>query len=96
MGLISIEDCKLERNGRDTVLKKRSVAKLIKTNENLNLCYIWRLPRPPPPKQTNKKHALHISGCFIQKGLDYFFVSNTLQNFVKKQNQQQQFFFSFE
>ena len=46
----------------------------------------------PPPKQTNKKHALHISGCFIQKGLDYFFVSNTLQNFVKKQNQQQQFF----
>ena len=50
----------------------------------------------PPPKQTNKKHALHISGCFIQKGLDYFFVSNTLQNFVKKQNQQQQIFFSFE
>ena len=75
MGLISIEDCKLERNGRNTVLKKRSVAKLIKTNE---------------------KHALQISGCFIQKGLDYFFVSNTLQNFVKKQNQQQQFFFSFE
>lgn len=81
MGLISIEDCKHERNGRNTVLKRRSVAKLIKTNENLNLCYIWRLP--PPPKQINKKHITHF-WLLHSKRTRLFFCFKHTSKFCKK------------
>ena len=52
-----IIDCKLETNGRNPILKKKSLkslAKLIKINESLNLCDIWRIQKPP-------KEMLHSS-----------------------------------
>ena len=47
-----IFDCKLESNGGNPVLKKKSIAKLIKINESLNLCDIWRIPTPPKKNVT--------------------------------------------
>ena len=35
-----IFDCKLETNGGNPVLKKKSIAKLIEINQTLNLCDI--------------------------------------------------------
>ena len=49
-----IFDCKLQTNGRNPILKKKSLAKLIKINESLNLCDIWRIQKPP-------NEMLHIS-----------------------------------
>ena len=76
-----IFDCKLETNRGNPVLKKNSLAKLIEINEILNLCDIWRIRNP-----LNKRYTFHqnqVSG-FIQRRLNYFFISNTLQDFVKK------------
>ena len=38
-----VVDCELETNGGNPVLKKKSLTKLIKINESLNLCDIWRI-----------------------------------------------------
>ena len=46
-----IFDCKLE-----TILKKKTLAKLIETNEDLNLCDIWSIRTPTPLKK-----MLHFS-----------------------------------
>ena len=57
-----IFDCKLETNGGNPVLKKKSLAKSTEINKSLNLCDIWRIrtpPPPPPPPPPPKK--LHIS-----------------------------------
>ena len=78
-------NCKLERNGRISALKSKSLVKLIEINESLNLCdtsRIWNPPPPPPPEKKKKFHQDQVSG-FIQK-LDYFFISNTLQDFAKR------------
>ena len=75
-----IFNCKLERNGIISALKSTSLAKLIEINESLNLCDTWRIRNFPPPKKIF--HQDQVSG-FIQK-LDYFFISNTLQDFAKK------------
>ena len=95
-----ISDCKLEINGGSPVLKKKSIAKLIKINESPNLCDICRIRRPPKKRYTF--HQNQVSG-FIQRKLDYFFVSNTIQDFVKKTDVFASFstdhspiFFSFE
>ena len=60
-----IIDCKLETNGGNPVLKKKSLAKLIEINESLNLCDIWRIrplppPTPPPPPQKKEKHVTYF------------------------------------
>ena len=73
--------CKLETNSRNSVLKKKSIAKLIEINESLNLCDIWGIRNSQ--KKRYKFHQNQVSG-FIQRRLDCFFVSNTLQDFVKK------------
>ena len=49
-----IFDCKLESNGGNPVLKKKSIVKLIKINESLNLCDIWRMRNLP--KKTLQFH----------------------------------------
>ena len=67
--------CKLETNGGYPVLKKKALAKLIKINESLNLCDIWRIQNLSEKRYTF--HQNQVSG-FIQRKLDYFFVSNTL------------------
>ena len=47
--------CKIETNGGNPVLKKKSLAKLIEINERLNLCDIWRIRNPP-------KNVTHFIG----------------------------------
>ena len=51
-----IFDCKLETNGGNPVLKKKSIAKLIEINETLNLSDIWRIRIPPK----NVTHFIRI------------------------------------
>ena len=72
-------DSKLDAQGGNPTMKKKSLAKLIELKEPYDLCDIWRV--------RNKKSRLctftqqHSSG-FIQRRLDYIFISNTLQELV--------------
>ena len=72
-------DTTLEAEGGSPCLKKKSVAKLIKIKEHFDLCDIWRL-RNPDVKQFTFRQK-HASG-FIQWWLDYFFISNSLQDVI--------------
>ena len=72
-------DTTLEAEGGSPCLKKKSVAKLIKIKEHFDLCDIWRL-RNPDVKQFTFRQK-HASG-FIQRRLDYFFISNSLQDVI--------------
>ena len=58
------------------VIKKKAIAKLIQITENLDLCDIWRIRNPKRKPFTFRQH--HSTG-FIQRRLDYFFISNSLQ-----------------
>ena len=73
-------DCNLEVCGNNPVLKKKSLTKFIKIKENLNLCDIWRIRNPKSKRYT---FCQNQSSGFIQRRLDYFFVSNVLQERVK-------------
>ena len=53
------------------------------TESLLNLCDIWRIRNPKFKRYTFR---LNHSFGFIQRKLDYFFVSNVLQERVKKTN----------
>ena len=61
---------KLESYGGNPVFKKRSVRKIVELKETYNLTDIWRI-RNPKAKQ-----------WFLQRRLDYFFISNTVQEFI--------------
>ena len=61
---------KLESYGGNPVFKKRSVRKIVELKETYNLTDIWRI-RNPKAKQ-----------WFLQRRLDYFFISNTIQEFI--------------
>ena len=61
-------------------LKKKKKAKLIEITENLDLCYIWRICNTKRKRFTFRQH--HSTG-FIQRRLDHFFISNSLQESVK-------------
>ena len=74
-------DCNLEACGCNPVLKKKSLTKFIEIKESLNLCNIWRI-RNPKFKWYNFRQ--NRSSGFIQRRLDYFFVSGVLQERVKK------------
>ena len=74
-------DCNLEACGGNPVLKKKSLTKFIEIKESLNLCDISRIRNPKFKRYTFRQN--HSSG-FIQRRLDYFFVSNVLQERVKK------------
>ena len=69
---------KLEAQGGNPTIKKKSLAKLIELKETYGLCDIWRV------RNTKSKHFTftkkHSSG-FIQHRLDYTLISNTLQEF---------------
>ena len=76
-----IFDKNLESAGGNPFLKKHSLSEIIKLNENLNLCDIWRVRNPHKKLFTfRQKHFIGI----IQRRLDYIFVSNSLQESVKK------------
>ena len=56
------------------------MAKLIQITENLDLCEIWRIRNP---KRKRFTFRLHHSTDFIQRRLDYFFISNFFQESIK-------------
>ena len=62
-------------------MKKKSVAKLIQIKGKFNLFEIRRIPNPKIKRFIFRQQ--HTSG-FIQRRLDYFFVSNLLQESVNK------------
>ena len=66
----------LEIQGGNSILKKRSLAKLIEVKETLDLCDIWRVRNPKSKRFTF--HQNHVSGG-IQRRLGYFLISNYLQ-----------------
>ena len=70
----------LDSEGGKPVIKKRKIAKLIQITENLDLCDIWRIRNPKRKRFTFRQH--HSTG-FIQRRLDYFFISNSLQESIK-------------
>ena len=62
--------------------KKHGLSEIIKLNETFNLCDIWRVRNPNKKLFTFRQK--HFTGI-RQKRLDYIFVSNSLQELVKKQ-----------
>ena len=76
-----IFDRNLESAGGNPLLKKHSLSEIIKLNENFNLCDIWRVRNPHKKLFTFRQK--HFTGI-IQRRLDYIFVSNVLQESVKK------------
>ena len=73
-------DSKLEAKGGKPVLKKQSVAKMIELLENFDLCDIWHIRNLKKKRYTFRLN--HFSG-YIQRRLDYFFVSNSVQEAIK-------------
>ena len=61
-------------------LKKTAIAKLIQITKNPEFCDIWRIRNPKGKRFTFRQH--HSTG-FIQRRLDYFFISNSLQESTK-------------
>ena len=84
--VVLVGDCNLifypflDLEGGKPVIKKRAIAKLIQITENLDLCDIWRIRNPKRRRFTFRQH--HSTG-FIQRRLDYFFISNSLQESTK-------------
>ena len=60
-------------------MKKKSLAKLIELKESYDLCDIWRVRNMKSRQFTFTQQ--HSSG-FIQRRLDYIFISNTLQELL--------------
>ena len=69
----------LETQGGNPILKYKSLTKLIEIKETLDLCDIWRIRNPKSKRFTF--HQNHVSGR-IQRRLDYFLISNVLQETV--------------
>ena len=67
---------KLESAGRNPILKKLAVIKLIELKESLNLCDIWQTRNPKSKAFTFPQR--HFSGI-LQRRLDYLFISNNMQ-----------------
>ena len=72
-------DSKLDAHGGNPTMKKKSLAKLIELKESYDLCDIWRVRNKKSRQCTFTQQ--HSSG-FIQRRLDYIFISNTLQELI--------------
>ena len=66
-------------SGGNPSFKQKSVAKLIEIIETFNLCDIWRIRNPKTKRFTFRQQ--HFSS-FIQRRLDYIFISNSLQESI--------------
>ena len=66
---------KLETKGGIPLLKRKSIEKLVEIKESLDVCDIWRI-RDPNTRNPNPNTR------FIERRLDYIFISNCLQEFV--------------
>ena len=71
----------LEAIGGNPKLKKNSVTKFIELKEKYYLCDIWRIRNLKTKRYTFRQH--HASGL-LQRRLDYFFISNSFQNIVRR------------
>ena len=67
--------------GGNQKMKNKSVAKFIHIKESLGLCGIWRVRNQKKKRYTFRKQ--HVTG-FIKRRLDYFLVSNHLQESINK------------
>ena len=76
-----IFDCKFDASGGNPILKKKYLAKLIEIKETLYLCDIWRIRNPNVKRFTFRQN--HVSG-FVERRLDFFLISNILQESVIK------------
>ena len=74
-------DRHLEAVGGNPTSKPQSVAKFINIKEKLNLCDIWRIRNPKTKRYTFRQR--HYSG-YLQRRLDYIFISDSLQQSVIK------------
>ena len=72
-------DTTLEAEGVSPCLKNKPAEKLIKAKEHFELCDIRRLRNPNAKQFTFRQR--HASG-FLQRRLDYFFISNSLQDLI--------------
>ena len=70
---------KLDVKWENLLSKKKSLAKLIPLKESYDLCDMWRIRNPVTSTLTVRQK--HCTG-FIQRRLDYIFISNCLQDFV--------------
>ena len=70
---------KLEAREGKPIPKRKSIIKLIDIKERLNICVIWTIRNPKRQHFTFRQN--HSTG-FIERRLDYIFVSNRLQEFV--------------
>ena len=73
-------EVKLEAQGWNPVLKKKSLAKVIKIKEEFDLYDIWRIRNRYRKRYTFRQQ--HSSG-YIQRRLDCFFISSVLQESLK-------------
>ena len=73
-------DLHLETSGGNPTLKRKSISKLLQILEKNNLIDIWRIRNPSSKRFTFRKN--HFSG-FIQRRLDFVFISNNFQEFIK-------------
>ena len=71
-------DTCLDSYGGKRTLK--SIAKFIELKEKFDLCDIWRIRNPKTKRYTFRQK--HVSGL-IQRRLDYFYISNSMQVSVK-------------
>ena len=74
-----IFDVFLDASGGNPTLKKRSIAKILKINEKLDVCDIFRVRCP-----NLKRFTFRQKTPLRQRRLDYIFLSNNLQEFVTK------------
>ena len=70
---------KVEVNCGKPLPKIKSISKLVDIKESLDICDIWRIRNPKCQSFTFSKN--HFTG-FIERWLDYIFISNCLQEFV--------------
>ena len=68
-------------HGGNQKMKNKSVATFIHIKESLGLCGIWRVRNQKKKRYTFRKQ--HVTG-FIKRRLDYFLVSNHLQESINK------------
>ena len=76
-------DSKLDAQGGNPTMKKKSLAKLIELKESYDLCDIWRVRNM---KSRQFTFAQQHSPGFFQSGLEYVFISNTLQELATTTN----------
>ena len=76
-------DASLEALAGNPTLKKKSISKAFQLIEQHNLIGIRRIRNPILKRYTFRKN--HFSG-FIQRRLDYIFVSNSIQENIKDTN----------